>query len=161
MLHLPLFHAMLVEMSPRSPVAGATKIEATSSPGWNLLSSKGALSSLQIISAAFVRRRAALVHELGLAVDQLDVGITTARFRIALASRFGSFLFVVAGVVEVLIIGLTDIAGADRLHVPDVAELALVRQILVAKRFASLAGMAGHHAALLAEVFDRVADVPD
>src|SRR5262245_51936 len=115
----------------------------------------------QVIGATLVRRRAAPVHELGLAVDQLDVVVAAAGFRIALAPSLGSFVFVVAGVVEVLIIGLTNIAGADRLHMPDVAELALVRQVLIAKRFTRLAGMAGGHAALLAEVLDRVADVPD
>src|SRR5262245_44696032 len=114
----------------------------------------GLVLLLQVISATLVRRHAALVHELRLAVDQIDVGITTARFRIALASRLGSFVFVVAGMVEILIVGLSDKAGADRLHVPNVAELALVREVLVAKRFTGLAGVAGGHAAHLAEVLD-------
>src|SRR5262249_56936080 len=70
-------------------------------------------------------------------------------------------VLVVAGVIEILIIGLTVRTGADRFHVPDVAELALVREILIAKRFTRLAGMAGGHATHLAEVLDRVADVPN
>src|SRR5262249_9522287 len=98
---------------------------------------------------------------LGLAVAKLDVVIPPARFGIAFASGLGSFVFVIAGVIEVLIVSLANKAGTNRLHVPDVSQLAFVRQVLIAKRFPRLAGVAGHHAALLAEVLDRVADVPD
>ena len=60
-----------------------------------------------------------------------------------------------------MIVGLADIAGADRFQVPDVAELALVRQVFVAEGLGCLSDMAGDHAALLAESLDRAADVPD
>ena len=44
-VHLPLLQAIAVEMSPRSPVNGATTMDAVSSPALNLLSSNGTLSS--------------------------------------------------------------------------------------------------------------------
>src|SRR5262245_31775345 len=121
----------------------------------------GRVGVLQVIGAALVRRRAALVHELRLAVNQLDVIVAAAGLRVALASGLGSLVLVVAGVIEILIIGLAVRTGADRFHVPDVAELALARRVLIAKRFTRLAGMAGGHATHLAEVLDRVPDVPN
>src|SRR5215510_1281400 len=112
-------------------------------------------------SARLVRRRAALVHELGLAVDQFDVVVAAAGLGIALAPGLGSLVLVVARVVDVLVVRLADVAGADRLQVPDVTQLALGLRILVAKRLARLAGVAGRHAARTVETLDRTADVPD
>jgi hypothetical protein len=101
------------------------------------------------------------VHEFRLAVDQLDVGIAATGLRVALAAGFRRLLLIVTRVIEVLVVDLPDISGADRLHVPYVAKLALARCIFVAKRLSGFARVARRHAAHLAEILDRVADIPD
>src|SRR6266567_1150283 len=96
----------------------------------------------EIVRASLVRGLAVLAHELGFAVDELDVLVASARFRITLAAGVGGLVLVITRMVYVLIVGLADVAGAYRFHVPEICQLAFARGVLVAERLAGFAGVA-------------------
>jgi hypothetical protein len=103
---------------------------------------------------ALARGKPRLVHELGLAVDQLDVVCSRRQSSDRSCGPALGFFSYGARVVEVAVVDLADVAGADRLQVPQVADLARARGVLVAEGLA-LAGVAGDRAALLVEALDR------
>src|SRR5438552_7929367 len=90
----------------------------------------------QVVRAALVRGLPVFAHELGLAVDELDVVVASSRLRVALPTGIGRLVLVVPGVIDVLIVHLANVTRAHRLHVPEVGQLAFGRRVLVAERFA-------------------------